>query len=194
MKTQHQQAGSRNMSETRETAKFGAVVVGVDGSPGSGEALGWALTEARLRKVPLRAVQAWAYSYAGGTSAGYGNLGFIGSLDSPGAGAGDLERAAKETLEAAIGEAVGETTDVEIERQVVEGQAAAVLISAAAPGDLLVVGSRGHGGFAGLLLGSVSQQCVHHAQCPVVVVRFSKEDAAGHESAPIAGGDSQPVA
>jgi nucleotide-binding universal stress UspA family protein len=178
------------MSEKRETAKFGVVVVGVDGSPGAGEALSWALAEARLRQVPLRAVHAWASTYAGATSASYGNLGFIGSLDSPSADAGDLARAAAETLETAIGEAVGETTDVEIEQQVVEGQAAEVLISAAAPGDLLVVGSRGHGGVAGLLLGSVSQQCVHHAQCPVVVVRSSKEDTAADESAPIAGSKS----
>jgi nucleotide-binding universal stress UspA family protein len=163
------------MSDKREPARVGAVVVGVDGSPGAGEALRWALAEARLRKVPLRAVHAWAYSNAGATSGGFGDLGFIGPFDSTSADAGDLGRAAEETLETAISAAVGEATDVEIERQVVEGQAAAVLTSAAAPGDLLVVGSRGHGGFAGLLLGSVSQQCVHHAQCTVVVVRSSKD-------------------
>ena len=182
------------MSEKEDAIKAGTVVVGVDGSPGAGEALRWGLAEARLRKVPLRAVHAWAYSYVGVMPAGYGNIGSVGAFDSPDADAGDLERAARETLETAIGEAVGETTDVEIERQVVEGQAAEVLIGAAAPGDLLVVGSRGHGGFAGLLLGSVSQQCVHHAQCPVVVVRSSREDAAVHESAHVAGGDSRSVA
>jgi len=182
------------MSEKEDATKDGAVVVGIDGSPGAGEALRWALAEARLRKVPLRAVHAWAYSYAGVMPAGYGNVGSVGAFDAPDADAGDLARAGRETLETALGDAVGEATDVEIERQVVEGQAAAVLIGAAARGDLLVVGSRGHGGFAGLLLGSVSQQCVHHAQCPVVVVRSSKGDAAGHESAHIVGGDSQPVA
>jgi nucleotide-binding universal stress UspA family protein len=161
------------MSDKREAVRSGAVVVGVDGSPGAGEALRWALAEARLRKVPLRAVNAWAHSYVGVTSGGYGDLSFIGPFDSTGANTDDLGRAAKAVLETAISEAVGETTDVEIERQVVEGQAAAVLIDAAGPGDLLVVGSRGHGGFAGLLLGSVSQQCVHHARCPVVVVRPS---------------------
>ena len=71
------------MSEKRETTKVGAVVVGVDGSPGAGEALRWALAEARLRKVPLRVVHAWTYGYAGATAGGYGNLGFIGSFDSP---------------------------------------------------------------------------------------------------------------
>jgi nucleotide-binding universal stress UspA family protein len=182
------------MSEKEDATKVGAVVVGVDGSPGAGEALRWALAEARLRKVPLRVVHAWTYGYAGATAGGYGNLGFIGSFDSPGADAGNLGRAAEETLETAIGEAVGETRDVEIERQVVEGGAAAVLLDAAAAGDLLVVGSRGHGGFTGLLLGSVSQQCVHHAQCPVVVVHSSKGDARDDESDHDAGGDSQPVA
>jgi nucleotide-binding universal stress UspA family protein len=176
------------MSEKRETTKVGAVVVGVDGSPGAGEALRWALAEARLRKVPLRVVHGWTYGYAGATAGGYGNLGYIGSFDSTGVDASDLGRIADETIERAISEVVGETTDVEIERQVVEGGAAAVLIGAAAAGDLLVVGSRGHGGFTGLLLGSVSQQCVHHAPCPVVVVRSSKEDPAGHETAHDAGG------
>lgn len=69
------------------------------------------------------------------------------------------------------GSGVGqETKGVEIERLVIQGAAAAILVSAVGPRDLLVVGSRGHGGFVGLLLGSVSQQCVQHAPCPVVVV------------------------
>ena len=75
-----------------------------------------------------------------------------------------------------------EAGDVEIERQVVQGRAAEVLVGFATPGDLLVVGSRGHGGFAGLLLGSVSQQCVHHAACPVVVVHPPKPTAPGKRS------------
>jgi nucleotide-binding universal stress UspA family protein len=56
-------------------------------------------------------------------------------------------------------------------RQVTEGNPAQVLLDAARGADLLVVGSRGHGGFAEALLGSVSQHCVHHARCPVVVIR-----------------------
>jgi nucleotide-binding universal stress UspA family protein len=181
------------MSENEVPTQAGAVVVGVDGSPGAGEALRWALAEARLRKVPLRIVHAWTYGYAGATAGGYGNLGYIGSFASTGGSASDLGRVAEEGLETAISEVVGETTDVQIERRVVEGGAAAVLLDAAATGDLLVVGSRGHGGFAGLLLGSVSQQCVHHAQCPVVVVRSSKGDARGHESDHDTGDESQPV-
>jgi nucleotide-binding universal stress UspA family protein len=63
---------------------------------------------------------------------------------------------------------------VEIERRVVEGRAAAVLIDESRGADLLVVGSRGHGGFAGLLLGSVSQQCAPHALCPLVIVPYER--------------------
>jgi nucleotide-binding universal stress UspA family protein len=182
------------MSEKGHAAETGAVVVGVDGSSGGGEALRWALAEARLRKVPLRVVHAWTYGFSGATAGGYGNLGYIGSFNATSADASDLGRIAEETLERAISEVVEEGADVEIERQVVEGGAAEVLIGAAAAGDLLVVGSRGHGGFAGLLLGSVSQQCVHHAQCPVVVVHSSTQDGRGRESAHDDVGDSRPVA
>ena len=63
---------------------------------------------------------------------------------------------------------------VDIERRVVVGAPGAVLVAESREADLLVVGSRGHGGFAGLLLGSVSQQCAHHAACPVVIVPHTR--------------------
>lgn len=151
------------------------VVVGVDGSAGSVEALRWALAEARLRKSPLRAVHAWMFGYVGGTIDGYPSLG--GSLDaygSLGIDPGDLHRAAEDLLDRALADAGADTEGVEIERQVVQGSAAEALMTAVDENDLLVVGSRGHGGFAELLLGSVSQQCVHHAPCPVVVVHSHK--------------------
>jgi nucleotide-binding universal stress UspA family protein len=78
---------------------------------------------------------------------------------------------ASEQLDKAITEVVGDATDVRVERKTVEGMAAQVLVEEADGADLLVVGSRGHGGFAGLLLGSVSQQCAQHAACPVVIIR-----------------------
>ncbi len=156
-------------------AKAPTVVVGVDGSAGSAEALRWALAEARLRKSPLRAVHAWMFGYVGGTVDGYPSLG--GSLDaygSLGIDSGDLLRAAEDLLDRAVADAGTDTEGVEIERQVVQGSAAEALLTAVDKNDLLVVGSRGHGGFAELLLGSVSQQCVHHAPCPVVVVHSPK--------------------
>jgi nucleotide-binding universal stress UspA family protein len=85
-----------------------------------------------------------------------------------GAGTTDMHMAAEALLEKATAGLAAE--GVEIECRAVEGGAPEVLIAAADEADLLVVGSRGHGGFAGLLLGSVSQQCAHHARCPVVIV------------------------
>jgi nucleotide-binding universal stress UspA family protein len=75
-----------------------------------------------------------------------------------------------ETLDAIIAD-VASDSEVHVDATVAEGPAASVLVDAAEGADLLVVGSRGHGGFVGLLLGSVSQQCVTHAPCPVLVVR-----------------------
>ena len=74
-------------------------------------------------------------------------------------------------MSALVREVVGEVTDVEIRQSTVDDDPAPALLAAAQGAELLIVGSRGQGGFAGLLLGSVSQQCVHHASCPVVVVR-----------------------
>ncbi len=144
------------------------VVVGVDGSAGSKEAFHWATAEARLRKSPLRIVHAWTYGYVGAPMAGY-------AYESDFANAAAVR--AQELLDELINGASDEIGGIETEREVVEGGAAAALVEAAAPGDLLVVGSRGHGGFAGLLLGSVSQQCVHHAPCPVVIVHPSRTNA-----------------
>ena len=138
------------------------IVVGIDGSENAKPALRWALDEARLRGAPLRVVYAWMPpAYA----AGYGLV--PGALvDSVALGA-----IAKEELDKAIDSIVSDAKDVSIERVAVEGVAASVLVDQADEADLLVVGSRGHGGFAVLLLGSVSQQCAHHAPCPLVIVR-----------------------
>jgi nucleotide-binding universal stress UspA family protein len=139
------------------------IVVGVDGSEASKEALRWALEESRLRRSRLRAVYAWLYPQIGGR-------GYIPPdvLDPE-----ILRQTAQERLDGFVAEVAGETPGVELERLVDQGPAAQVLVEAAKGAELLVVGSRGHGGFAGLLLGSVSQQCAHHAPCPVVIVRGS---------------------
>jgi nucleotide-binding universal stress UspA family protein len=139
----------------------GRIVVGVDGSAGSKRALQWAVDEAQLRGAVVDAVQAWTFPY-------YGEVAAMAAVSIDGT---ELERAAVASLSAVV-DAVAPDR-VPVEQRVQRGDPASVLLRAAeeAGADLLVVGSRGRGGFAGLLLGSVSQQCVHHATCPVVVVR-----------------------
>ena len=155
------------MSGIEESRQSQAIVVGVDGSPGSSEALRWAIAEARLRSVPMRAIHAWTYSQPLVPSL----VGYPYSTESVDYAVDD-QRQAEQRLERATSE-LGEEHELEIERIVAEGSAARVLIDAVGEADLLVVGSRGHGGFTNLLLGSVSQQCAQHASCPVVIVRSS---------------------
>jgi nucleotide-binding universal stress UspA family protein len=140
------------------------IVVGVDHSAGSREALRFALEEARLRQAKLRVVHAWQFGYIGAP-------GIEGSLPAIGSEVGEARSVAETALDATLQDVAADTSDVEIERRVDQGAPAAVLVAESRGADLLVVGSRGHGGFAQLVLGSVSQQCAHHAECPVVIVR-----------------------
>ena len=169
--------------EKSHLKKVATVVVGIDGSAGAAEALRWAVAEARLRQARLRIVHAWTYGYSGMPLGGFGAMGGFDSYIPPEIDSNDLQRAAEDLLERAIAEVARGGEAIEVERHVVEGGAAQVLIGAAVGADLLVVGSRGHGGFVGLMLGSVSQQCVSHAPCPVVVVRSPKAMANDHELA-----------
>ena len=139
------------------------IVVGIDGSPESRETLLWAVAEAKLRGAALRVVHAWAFPYV---AAGPG---LDPVLD--GQMIDDIHRGAEELVERELSALGDEAAGVDIERAVVEGAPAPALIEAAKGADLLVVGSRGHGGFAGMLLGSVGQQLSHHAPCPLVIVR-----------------------
>ena len=159
------------MTETEQTEKRGAVIVGVDGSAGARAALRWAAIEARLRETRLRVIHAWEFTYP--EVAGYGWGGSVEVL--PHGGVDGLRQAAEALLEDAAAYVASQGLDVDIECEAVEGRAAEVLVDTAGESDLLVVGSRGHGGFVGLLLGSVSQQCAHHARCPVVVVHAPDE-------------------
>ena len=88
-----------------------------------------------------------------------------------------FEQSASASLEQAVASLGEEAEGTEIERAVRMGQPAQVLVEEAEDADLLVVGSRGHGGFAGLLLGSVSHQCALHARCPVVIVHEPEGDS-----------------
>ncbi len=155
----HGSAASQDAATAAQPHRKSLVVVGVDGSPGGLAALQFALTEARLRGAELRAVCAWDYPDTFGAPT---NL-----PDDY-----DLESIAQDTLSQAIAEVTGtaEQAGVPVIPEVRRGQAASVLLGAAEGADLLVVGTRGHGGFTRLLLGSVSHQCVHHAPCPVAVI------------------------
>ena len=144
------------------------IVVGVDHSPGAKAALVFANEEARLRGATLRAVHAWQYGYIGYT-------GPEGRVPPIGGDIDELHTAAVAALEASVREALPET-DVEIKLHAIQGAPAGVLVEESRDADLLVVGSRGHGGFMGLLLGSVGQQCAHHAKCPVVIVHAKREE------------------
>lgn len=149
------------------TPAGGRIVVGVDGSVHATKALAWAVEEAGRRGATVRAVHAWRYPYFG--------TGLDG-VPIPESVLQGVEDGARQTLEQAVDRVPH--AGITVERVLVMGPAAQVLVEAAADAELLVVGSRGRGGFAGLLLGSVSQQCAHHAPCPVVIVPAEEDGAA----------------
>lgn len=150
------------MNDTNATPA-GRIVVGVDGSITGQQALAAAAEEARLRHARLDVVHAWHTMYA---------VSPIGAVAVP---SDDHEQKAdaQATLDLCIRDAfAGNEPPARLEKILVnDHNAARALIDAAEGADLLVVGSRGLGGFAGLLLGSVSHQVVHHAPCPVLVAR-----------------------
>ena len=134
------------------------IVVGVDGSPLSINALAFAIEEARLRHGHLHVTYAYPVMekpVTGSTGKDYYE---------------QVEAEAREFMEGVMSSAPS-TDGIEIEWMAVPGNPAEVLIEASRGAALLVVGSRGVGGFMGLMMGSVSTQCVHHSHCPVLVVR-----------------------
>ncbi|MFG3341281.1 universal stress protein [Glycomyces sp. NPDC048151] len=137
--------------------QHGRVVVGVDGSPSSRKALRWALGQAEATGAKVVAVHAWQVPRNFGT----------GAMVMPGA---QWDAEARSTLRSAVEPAAAERPQVAVEQHVAEGHPVEVLLEQSEDADLLVVGNRGLGGFAGALLGSVSQHCVRHATCPVVVI------------------------
>jgi nucleotide-binding universal stress UspA family protein len=146
------------------------IVVGVDGSTGSASALRWAIDEAELRRVSLDVVLVYPYRPQVGEAWAYGLT--------PQLAESMFEEAREEAereLEEMMKASVPDHVTVEILPRVVEGRPAERLIALAKGADMLVVGSRGLGGFRSLVLGSVSSQCVHHAPCPVVVVPEGSE-------------------
>ena len=130
----------------------------MDGSPTSIEALEWAVRHAEASGATVRVVTSWEWP----TSYGWG-LALPSDYDP----ATDARR----LLDQALAPVQAQHPGVEIDPAVIEGHPAPVLVDESAHADLLVVGSRGHGEFVGMLLGSVSEHCVSNAHCPVVVVR-----------------------
>jgi nucleotide-binding universal stress UspA family protein len=140
----------------------GRVVVGIDGSQPSYRALHWAVNEAVSRNARLDVVNASHYHLPVAPP-----FGLIVAADRD-----ELDKASRRLLEEMVGGALrrGEARPPDVELIASPSSAARALLETADGADLLVVGSRGRGAFRGMLLGSVSQQCVHHARCPVVVV------------------------
>jgi nucleotide-binding universal stress UspA family protein len=142
-------------------------VVGVDGSDDARRALRWAIDEAEAADADLDVVHAWDLPVS--IVPLPINPAYARHVDV-------LKRAASAIVDTDLAAVVAGRPDaVHIEKIVVRGSPAGALIETAKGADLLVVGSRGHGGFIGLLLGSVSSQCVHHAPCPVAVIRGDVE-------------------
>jgi nucleotide-binding universal stress UspA family protein len=132
------------------------IVVGYDGSDGAERALRWAADEAGRRQEPLRVLCTWELPVA------------------PGPFGLSMEHQLRDAAQHTVGSALARTREhhpgLEVHTTILPGPAAAALVDASERADLIVVGQRGHGAFAGLLLGSVSLHCTTHAACPVVVV------------------------
>jgi nucleotide-binding universal stress UspA family protein len=133
----------------------GVIVVGVDGSEGSRDALRWGFAQARLTGAAVRAVASWRWpSYV--------------TRIPPGA---DLQTETAEVLHDLVTSVRAEFSDVVVDEEVVQGPAGPALLTQAADATLLVVGAQGRAAFPGMLLGSVAEYCVRNGPCPVVVVR-----------------------
>ena len=141
------------------TATQRRIVVGVDGSAASLAALRWAVRQAELTGAPLEIVSAWEWpaSYSG--------------WETPVPPDYDPADEARRQLDKAVSAVLTPRDAIEVRQSVIEGHAAPVLEALSKTADLVVVGSHGHGEFVGMLLGSVSEHCVTHCDCPVVVVR-----------------------
>ena len=140
------------------------VVVGVDGSPDSVRALKWGADYARAQGAELLAVSVFEVPVV------FGGPYALSGIPEP----DKLEEEARTALSEAVREALGE--GAEVTERVEQGHPARVLVNASRAAQLVVVGSRGRGGFVGLMLGSVSQYCVAHARCPVLVMPHEDQE------------------
>jgi nucleotide-binding universal stress UspA family protein len=162
--------GAAAMMDAMERSSL--IVVGVDGSDSSIAAARWAAHEARLRGARLRLVVVWHISALLYAAEAFPPPLTVNVED-------EMQANAERALDRTVAALCDILDGIEVERWVRSGTPTHVLCEATQRADLLVVGSRGHGGFTGLLLGSVSHQCAVHARCPVVIVR----DVGSHEPA-----------
>jgi nucleotide-binding universal stress UspA family protein len=137
------------------------VVVGMDGSPSSKEAIRWAADQAQRTGARLEILTAWDWPQSYGWTI-------------PVPSDYDPEADARGLVSACADEVRATHPGLDVTAATAQGHPAEVLVDASKAADLLVVGSRGHGEFAGMLLGSVSEHCTANAHCPVVVVRGDK--------------------
>jgi len=140
---------------TEGAERSGRIVVGVDGSEASVSALRQGIRMANALNTSVEAVTAWRFSTAVAT---VGELGYTPEDD------------AKAIMSGAIKSGIGATVPPWFTGKIIEGNADQVLISESTGTEMLVVGSRGHGGLSGLLLGSVSALCAERAHCPVLII------------------------
>lgn len=152
---------------TQDTHKpSNRIVVGVDGSDPSKAALRWAVRLAPTLGCTIDAVTAWQYPVVADLNPGFLSAGVMPDY----AALFDAEAFAKEGLEQTLQEVFADGRPAGLTTAVVHGQPASVLVTESDGASMLIVGSRGHGGFTGLLLGSVSAAVAEHAKCPVLVV------------------------
>jgi nucleotide-binding universal stress UspA family protein len=153
-----------------QSGGMNGIVVGVDSSSGAAHALRWAARESALRGLPLTALMAWDYLDQHGLT----SIGFDPAF---------TEADASAAVDAFVRGALGASAATAVTRRVVCDRPARALLDASRDADLLVVGARGLGGFRGLLLGSVSQQCLHHATSALAIVHAQDEPAEPAEPA-----------
>lgn len=144
-----------------ETVSTPFVVVGIDGSPSSKEALRWAANYAALSGAEVHAVITWRELPTFGYPLGYTDAEFI--------------EHSRKVAEEVVHDVLGDSPPAPVTIKVLQGHPATVLIGESRAAALLVVGSRGLGAFAGPILGSVSQRCVNQAECSVTVVRHPSD-------------------
>src|ERR1700733_6585743 len=151
------------------------IVVGVDGSESSLAALRWAARQAELTGAPLEIVSAWEWpvSYSG--------------WETPLPPDYDPADEARRQLDKAVSAVLPPRDAIEVRQSVIEGHPAPVLEALSTTADLVVVGSHGHGEFAGMLLGSVSEHCVTRCHCPVAVIRGTYAATSNDHAKPEAG-------